>query len=77
MEVLIPKVATVLGRIEVKQVISTNWPENYISDTYSKVFPEGAISGTVGSVTFLNSDGTLSDLTARGLLQGFNAIDRF
>ena len=73
-EVLVPKVATVLGRIEVKQVISTNWPENYISDTYSKVFPEGAIS-TVGSVTFLNSDGTLSDLTARGLLQGFNAID--
>ena len=74
MEVLVPKVATVLGRIEVKQVISTNWPENYISDTYSKVFPEGAIS-TVGSVTFLNSDGTLSDLTSRGLLQGFNAID--
>ena len=37
-EVLIPKVATVLGRIEVKQVISTNWPENYISDTYSKVW---------------------------------------
>ena len=73
-EVLVPKVATVLGRIEVKQVISTNWPENYISDTYSKVFPEGAIS-TVGSVTFLNSDGTLSDSTSRGLLQGFNAID--
>ena len=73
-EVLVPKVTTVLGRIEVRQVISTNWPENFISDTYSKVFPEGEIT-TVGSVTFLDSDGTLSDLTARGLLRGFNAVD--
>ena len=73
-EVLTFKVATVLGRIEVRQVISTSWPENFISDAYPKVFPEGEIS-TVGSVTFLDSDGTLSDLTARGLLQGFNAID--
>jgi len=68
------KVATVLGRIEVRQVISTSWPENVISDAYPKVFPEGEIA-TVGNVTFLDSDGTLSDLTARGLLQGFNAID--
>ena len=73
-EVLIPKVATVLGRIEVTQELSSNWPENFISDTYSKVFPEGEIT-TVSSVTFLNSDGTLSDLTARGLLQGYNAVD--
>ena len=73
-EVLVPKVTTVLGRIEVRQVISVNWPENFISDTYSKVFPEGEIT-TVGSVTFLDSDGTLSDLTARGLLRGFNAVD--
>ena len=73
-EVLTFKVATVLGRIEVRQVISTSWPENFISDAYPKVFPEGEIA-TVGNVTFLDSDGTLSDLTARGLLQGFNAID--
>ena len=73
-EVLTFKVATVLGRIEVRQVISTSWPEKFISDAYPKVFPEGEIA-TVGNVTFLDSDGTLSDLTARGLLQGFNAID--
>lgn len=72
-EVLVQKTVTVLGESGILQESSSRWPEGYISVAYPLVFP--ADTATVQSVLFFNTDGELSDLTVRGLLTRFNAID--
>ena len=74
-ETLTTKTVSVLGQDGIRQVTSTRWPENYISNAYSTVFPQGSLPTNIGSIIFLDTDGALSDLRVRGLLQRFNAVD--
>ena len=73
-ETLGSKTVTLLGQDNFVQTTSTRWPEDYVSSAYGAVFPENDLT-TVASIIFLDKDGTLSGLSVRGLVQGFNAID--
>ena len=74
-ETLTTKTVSVLSQDGIRQVTSTRWPEEYISNAYSTVFPQSNLQTNIASLIFLDTDGALSDLRIRGLLQRFNAVD--
>jgi len=78
-EVLVPKTVTVLSRPNIRQVTSSRWPEDYISDRYSAVFLDeivfGAPSPTVNSILLLTGEDSVTPVTIRQLLENFNALD--
>ena len=74
-ETLTAKTVSVFDQDGIRQVKSSRWPEEYIATAYSTVFPEENLPTNIVSIIFLDTDGALSDLRIRGLLQRFNAVD--
>ncbi len=74
-DVLTPKTVSVFNVSGIEQVTGTRWPENYISDSYSTVFPATGAASTVNSVLLLTGDDSATLITPKSLLENFNAID--
>ena len=74
-EVLTPKTVSVFGVSGIQQIISSRWPEAYISDTYSDVFTTTVTSSSVNSVLVLSGEDSTTLITPKELLENFNAID--
>lgn len=85
-ETLIPSDPLVLAITpNVVQMISSRWPEDFVTSIYRNVFPPDAAT-TVTGITFLDEDGTILstivvetgeaiDFAVPNLLAGYTAVD--
>ena len=74
-EVLTPKTVSVFGVSNIEQILSTRWPELYISETYPTVFSTSVTGSEVNSILLLTGEDSTSLITPKRLQENFNAID--
>ena len=74
-EVLTPKTVQVFGVSGIRQLTSSRWPEDEISDVYPDVFTSTVTGSTVGSLLLLTGEDFTTPITPKRLLENYNAVD--
>ena len=74
-EVLTPKTVSVFDVDDIRQVTSSRWPEDYISETYSNVFSTSIAGSNVNSLLLLTGEDSTRPITPGRLLKNFNAVN--